>query len=235
MANGCRLNIDTVTTALNFLVDRNLVKKVSRPGRSSNLKANPHSIWRPIGNEGVGGNEGSPLISQAGTGKEGVATEGKRGGTKLLPEVSPNKVSAIPILSPIKHGMFPREYDALISDATEQLKKAKEKFTELVLNNNGISYMKWLEENESNLEERERKIKIGKADKSNFKKQLMPEGKAHIDCWTNRIEEIKRAKRGEQSSEDTNPRNVGMSETAAEKSRETVARLERRAASQTQT
>lgn len=197
-ARGCRLNEGTVTTALNFLCDCRLIKKMSRPGRTSIFKINPISLWEPTRNEGVGGKEGSPSVSPRPTRNEGVGTGGNRGGTKLLPQVTPERGVSLPMFDPVKRGLFQREYDVMIKEALTELKDLifDEQFVEKALTKKALSYIGWLDR-EPGLKDRAQRIKDVEADPNNYEEKLTTEGKAHHHCWSERIQEIRRVKRGE--------------------------------------
>ena len=196
IAKGCRLNPDTVSAALTFLCERRLISKTKRPGQTSSLTINPPAMWEPGGFEGVGGKEGCPLVSPRVGGFEGVTTGGNRGGIKLLPLSSSKEGVPLPVFAPVRRGLFMREYDAMIAEAKSTFKKSQEKLTTKVLTAEAISFIEWIEKNETE-NARAQKIQAAKSDPKNYVLKLSQEGEAHKRCWLARIEEIKRARRGE--------------------------------------
>jgi hypothetical protein len=201
MAAGCRMNAETMRAAIAFLCERRLVKRLTRSGQTSVLRIMPLSQWKPpLGKEGVGGNEGSPLVSDHPLGKEGVGTPRKRGDTKVIPEGNPIRGAGLPKFEPIRRGLFPREYAIMIEDQKRQLKREQKEFSERTLKSDAISLIAWIEKDpewSKKPDERVRRIRAIEQDPSNYSERLTPHGEEIRKCRLGRIEEIERAKRGE--------------------------------------
>jgi hypothetical protein len=104
---------------------------------------------------------------------------------------------SLPIFEPVPRGLYQSAYAAMITDAKEQLKKAEQRFVDKVLTAPALSFIAWVEANETDPDQKVKKIKSVKADPKNYTTTLTAEGEAHKKCWQVRIEEIQRAKRGE--------------------------------------
>ena len=97
MAKICRMNRDTVWRALKELGERNMIRRISRPGVTTEYTLTNPSEWaaNPAENEGHPSNWVSGKEGVGGSGKEGVGGSGKEGALRRPTEGDPSKETPI--------------------------------------------------------------------------------------------------------------------------------------------
>jgi hypothetical protein len=122
MARACRVNRVTLWTALRFLIRWKMITKTGRPGMTSVFNITPITTWMEPGRkQGLAEKRAYPLKPSRRQPKAGPTHPYQKRDHEGNPsEVTPSKGG-----SPQSKNLFPREYNDLIADAQEEIRKLK--------------------------------------------------------------------------------------------------------------